>query len=244
MIGEAQNMYASYGVTTVQDGMMGKPLFQLLKYVSNEGLLKLDVVGYADVMTASDLPDTEPEYAGQYKKHFKIGGFKVFLDGSPQGKTAWMTTPYEGDAAYCGYPIHSDEQLRAYIALSLDKKQQLLAHCNGDAAAEQYIAQFEKELEIREDKDCHRAVMVHAQLVRKDQLEWMKKIGMMPSFFVAHTYYWGDIHIKNFGEVRGSQISPAAVSYTHLPFGTAKDCRSQKASGGFRERQSNIAYFF
>ena len=65
---------------------MGKSLFQLLKYVSNEGLLKLDVVGYADVMTASDLPDTEPEYAGQYKNHFKIGGFKVFLDGSPQGK--------------------------------------------------------------------------------------------------------------------------------------------------------------
>ena len=67
-------------------------------------------------------------------------------------------------------------------------------------------------MEIRENKDCHRAVMVHAQLVRKDQLERMKKIGMMPSFFVAHTYYWGDIHIKNFGEVRGSQISPAKTA--------------------------------
>ena len=36
-----------------------------------------------DVMTAADLPETEPEYAGRYKDHFKIGGFKVFLDGSP-----------------------------------------------------------------------------------------------------------------------------------------------------------------
>ena len=42
------------GVTTVQDGMVAKPLFQLLKYASGAGLLKLDVVGYADVMTASD----------------------------------------------------------------------------------------------------------------------------------------------------------------------------------------------
>ena len=50
--------------------------------------------------------------------------------------------------------------------------------------------------------------MVHAQLVRKDQLGRMKAIGMIPSFFVAHTYYWGDIHIKNFGAQRGSQISP------------------------------------
>ena len=208
LIGEAQKMYASYGVTTVQDGMVGKPLFQLLKYASSAGLLKLDVVGYVDVMTASDLPEAEPEYDGQYKNHFKIGGFKVFLDGSPQGKTAWMTTPYEGEETYCGYPIHSDEKLRAYIALSLDKKQQLLAHCNGDAAAEQYITQFEKELQAREEKDSNRAVMVHAQLVRKDQLERMKKIGIIPSFFVAHTYYWGDIHMKNFGQDRGSQISP------------------------------------
>lgn len=208
LIGEAQKMYASYGVTTVQDGMVAKPLFQLLKYASGAGLLKLDVVGYADVMTAADLPETEPEYAGQYKDHFKMGGFKVFLDGSPQGRTAWMTTPYEGDDTYCGYPIHSDEKLREYIAVALDKKQQLLAHCNGDAAAEQYISQFEKELEARGEKDSNRAVMVHAQLVRKDQLGRMKAIGMIPSFFVAHTYYWGDIHIKNFGAQRGSQISP------------------------------------
>ena len=137
-----------------------------------------------------------------------MGGFKVFLDGSPQGRTAWMTAPYEGEDTYCGYPIHSDEELRGYIALALDKKQQLLAHCNGDAAAEQYIAQFEKELKARESRDSNRAVMVHAQLVRKDQLERMKEIGMIPSFFVAHTYYWGDIHMKNFGPERGSRISP------------------------------------
>ena len=208
LLGETQRMYAGYGVTTVQDGMVGKGLFELLKYASGAGLLKLDVVGYADVMTASDLPETEPEYAGQYKDHFKMGGFKVFLDGSPQGRTAWMTAPYEGEDTYCGYPIHSDEELRGYIALALDKKQQLLAHCNGDAAAEQYIAQFEKELKARESRDSNRAVMVHAQLVRKDQLERMKEIGMIPSFFVAHTYYWGDIHMKNFGPERGSRISP------------------------------------
>ena len=50
--------------------------------------------------------------------------------------------------------------------------------------------------------------MVHAQLVRKDQLKRMAAIEMIPSFFVAHTYYWGDIHLQNFGEIRGSRISP------------------------------------
>lgn len=209
LICEAQKLYASYGITTVQDGMVGKPLFQLLKTAANMGILKLDVVGYADIMTAADLPEEEAEYAGCYHQHLKIGGYKIFLDGSPQGKTAWMQKPYEGENEYCGYPIHSDRELRAYIAAALDKKQQLLAHCNGDAAAEQYISQFEKGIADREDAEIYRAVMVHAQLVKKEQLERMNVLGMLPSFFIAHTYYWGDIHMKNFGAERGSQISPA-----------------------------------
>ncbi len=215
LICEAQRMYAGYGITTVQDGMVGKPLFQLLKYASETGRLKLDVAGYADITTAAELPEEEPAYANRYCGRFKLGGYKIFLDGSPQGRTAWMTAPYEGDAGYCGYPVYTDGELEKYIGLALDKKQQLLAHCNGDAAAEQYIARFEKVLNERKEKDLHRAVMVHAQLVRKDQLRRMAEIGMIPSFFVAHTYYWGDIHLKNFGLQRGSQISPVkdAVDY-------------------------------
>ena len=211
LIEEAQKMYASYGITTVQDGMVARPLFQLLKYASSNDLLKLDVVGYADIMTAADLMEEERDYANQYKNHFKLGGFKIFLDGSPQGRTAWMSEPYERDAAYCGYPIHSDKELHDYIKLALAKKQQLLAHCNGDAAAEQYITQFEQVLSETGKTDLYRAVMVHAQLVRRDQLERMAAIGMIPSFFVAHTYYWGDIHLQNFGDRRGSRISPRCV---------------------------------
>lgn len=206
---EAQDLYASYGITTVQEGMVGTPLFQLLKAASETGILKLDVVGYLDIMTAADLMEAESCYVGNYRKHLKIGGYKIFLDGSPQGKTAWMLEPYAEEETYRGYPIHSDEKLRKAIRHSLDQKQQLLAHCNGDAAAEQYITQFECELEQRQNKKSYRPVMVHAQLVRKEQLKRMAAIQMMPSFFIAHTFYWGDIHLKNFGAERGSQISPA-----------------------------------
>ncbi len=208
LINKAQNDYASYGIATVQEGMVAKPLFELLKYASSSKVLKIDVIGFADIATASDLFDKEPLYANKYHNHFKLGGYKIFLDGSPQGKTAWMSKPYENEKDYCGYPIYEDDELLKYIKLALNKKQQLLAHCNGDQAAEQYISQFEKALAEEKKSDCNRAVMIHAQLVRKDQLKRMAKIGMMASFFVAHTYYWGDIHLKNFGQKRGSQISP------------------------------------
>lgn len=50
--------------------------------------------------------------------------------------------------------------------------------------------------------------MIHCQTARKDQMQQMKDLNMLPSVFVGHVYYWGDIHIKNFGQERGGQISP------------------------------------
>ena len=42
---------------------------------------------------------------------------------------------------------------------------------------------------------------------------------MIPSFFVAHTWYWGDAHLKNFGAARAMKISPAHTALQlGLPF--------------------------
>ena len=86
----------------------------------------------------------------------------------------------------------SDEEVAACIRKSLLEHQQLLAHCNGDAAAEQYLTQFEKIVRELDAKDTLRPVMIHAQLVQKEQLERMKPLQMIPSFFAAHVWHWGD----------------------------------------------------
>ena len=41
--------------------------------------------------------------------------------------------------------------------------------------------------------------MIHAQLLDLDQLDKVKELGVVPSFFAAHVYHWGDVHVKNFG---------------------------------------------
>lgn len=206
---KAQGIYASYGITTIQEGMVSAPLFALLKEAAKREKLFLDVIGYIDLKENRDLLIKNKEMTENYDHHFKIGGYKIFLDGSPQGRTAWMSRPYEGEESYRGYPAMSDESLHDMILTSCKDSRQLLAHCNGDAAAEQFISQFEKVLNENPEFDSHRPVMIHAQLVREDQLARMKKIGMMPSFFAAHVVHWGDIHIQNFGMDRAEKISPA-----------------------------------
>lgn len=205
-IEKAQQLYAGYGITMIQDGMVGESLYHLLKMFAEQGLLKMDVVGYVDLENCRDLY-REHLKEHSYQNHFRLGGYKIFLDGSPQGRTAWMKEPYEGSDD-CGYPVHSDDELYRLITEALEDGAQLLAHCNGDAAAEQYVAQFTKVMEEHPDQQTNRPVMIHAQLVREEELKKMKKLEMIPSFFVAHTYYWGDIHLQNFGKARAERISP------------------------------------
>lgn len=203
----------------MQEGMLVEqmlPLYQLL-YASN--ILKLDLVSYPDMQTYDAAKKMFPDLLQGYVHHMRIGGIKIFLDGSPQGRTAWMRTPYQNSDNDCGYGTMQDQEVTAACYKALQEKKQLLAHCNGDKAAEQYIRCVEEvEKKNPEFKEL-RPVIIHAQLLGLDQIAQAQASGMIASFFVAHVYHWGDIHIQNFGLERASQISPAASALrAGLPF--------------------------
>ena len=237
--GRAQELYASYGITTVQEGLMAGRLVPLYQMLLKSGLLKLDLISYMDIRDSDAARNTFESHIKNYKGHMKIGGYKMFLDGSPQGRTAWMRTPYlpetpdvrekgQGDTCpetyetkenYRGYNTLEDSQVKENVLKAELEDMQLLAHCNGDMAAEQYMDQLEtvyRELESGHSRKPGfyrgdiRPVMMHAQLLGLDQLERVKKLGVIPSFFLAHVYHWGDIHMRNFGPERAGRISPAA----------------------------------
>ena len=212
----AQELYLSHGITTIQDGAASGQDVEALFEAAKEGLLKADVVSY--VLVGEEPEKLEQEYAGlkkAYWNHMKLGGRKVILDGSPQGKTAWLSKPYAGEEEYRGYPAMEQEKVQTYIRNAIESGVQILAHCNGDAASQQWIDSFENAVEqcgVSKEDDL-RPVMIHCQTVRKDQLLRMKTIGMIPSMFVDHVYYWGDIHLRNLGEERAEAISPAKSAF-------------------------------
>lgn len=237
--GHAQELYASYGITTVQEGLMASQLVPLYQMLLKSGLLKLDLISFMDIRDSDAARTAFESHIKNYKGHMKIGGYKMFLDGSPQGRTAWMRTPYlpetpdaeekaQADALprtraakedYCGYNTLEDSQVKENILKAELEDMQLLAHCNGDRAAEQYMDMLEtvyRELGSGNSRKPGfyrgdiRPVMIHAQLLGLDQLERVKKLGIIPSFFLAHVYHWGDIHVRNFGQERAGRISPAA----------------------------------
>ncbi len=147
----------------------------------------------------------------------RVAGVKFVLDGSPQGRTAWMTEPYHerppgAPADYRAYPTIDPDFYRQRAVELIRTGVPFLAHANGDAAIDLMIEGVAAGLEAvrAEAKPVpdHRSVAIHAQLARPDQLDAMKALGIVPSFFAAHPFFWGDWHRKSFGDARALRISP------------------------------------
>lgn len=214
LMNEAQKVYLSYGITTAQDGLVNGEELHMLDLAASNGDLVMDVVGYVDMNKSKGLVDEHPEYLKGYRGGFRIGGYKVILDGSPQGRTAWLTRPYENaEDGYSGYPVYSNEKVKGFFRNAIDEGRQILVHCNGDAAADQYISAYRDALDEVGEEVNIRPVMIHAQTLRPDdQLDEVRELGIIPSYFIAHTYHWGDVHLKNLGRDRAFNISPAGTS--------------------------------
>lgn len=202
--------YASYGITTAQDGATSAEAVSLLQAAAAADVLTMDVVAFPITRKAEPLP--EAWAVGEYNKRFKVGGVKLMLDGSPQGKTAFLSKPYAvppkgQNAEYRGYPAMPMPQVQSLVSYYLGAGIPILAHANGDAAGDMLIQAVTKGLTDNKALD-HRTVMIHAQAARKDQLDDMAELNMIPSFFSSHVFYWGDWHRDSvFGSERAANIS-------------------------------------
>lgn len=218
---EAQLAYLRQGITTAQDGASNKDNLAMFQMLAKQELLLLDVVAYPIVEGEKEGETREtpfqlyPDHANQYHNRFKIGGYKAVLDGSPQGKSAWLTEPYENSDGYCAYSWFKGAQVEEFMSIAIEENQQILVHCNGDAAGDQFLNAYVTAYERSQNpnKSKLRPVMIHCQTAREDQLDIMQKYAMIPSIFVGHVYFWGDVHVKNLGKERGSRVSPVQSAF-------------------------------
>jgi predicted amidohydrolase YtcJ len=209
-----QDMALSYGYTTAQDGRLMGDIDLLAKFAERD-FWKLDVVSYVDYMFPMLLESKW--HSKSYNKHYRIGGMKITLDGSPQGRTAWRTTPYllppdGADKSYSGYPaIPNDADVTAIYEKAFANNYQVLTHANGDAAMDQMIRTM-RPLAEKYGNDDRRNVLIHGQYIRDDQLDSYKELNVITSLFPLHTFYWGDWHKEIIGDSLGNRISPVRTA--------------------------------
>jgi predicted amidohydrolase YtcJ len=209
MIKAGSQFYSSFGYTTAQEGRATKITAAMLEKAAAANMLPIDVVCYPDILDAVD--SIKP--SRDYKNRYRIGGAKLTIDGTPQGKTAWLTKPYYVPPAgrgadYAGYPAVTPERVNAAVELAFANGWQILTHVNGDAAIDALLAAIRLATD-KHGRGDRRPVMVHGQTCREDQLDLVKELDVFPSFFPMHTFYWGDWHRTSvLGPERAENISP------------------------------------
>jgi predicted amidohydrolase YtcJ len=204
-------LWARFGYTTAQEGRSVPAVANILRAVADEGGLKNDVVTYPDVLV--DREFIKKNDSREYKNRLRVGGAKLTIDGSPQGFTAWRDRPYYAPVGkyppgYRGYPAATEEQVISAVDWAFENNIQILTHSNGEAASDLLIAAINAATRKHGAGD-RRAVLIHGQFLREDQLDSFNRLSVIPSLFPMHTFYWGDWHREHtVGPVLADNISP------------------------------------
>ena len=212
MINRAVKDYASHGVTTVQSGNTQEELFYGLSNASKSGSIPLRIIIWPNYAWIDKLIDGGIDLHEHDSDRFQIGAVKLVGDGSIQGYTAYLSkpyfTPYKNNENYCGYPVMERSTMVEQVKKLHKTGLQIAIHGNGDAAIDDILYAFSIAQKEHPREDA-RHIIVHCQTVRIDQLDKIKKLGITPSFFPVHTYYWGERHRDIFlGPERAARLNP------------------------------------
>ena len=207
----AQMQYVSNGYTHAVEGFTHIKDMNTLKRAAKEERFFIDIASLPG-FTEMDKWLNNPEYPfGEYNNRLKFAGGKFTLDGSPQGLTAYMAEPYKvpgpnGEKNWVGNTSIPREKLAELAKVMVDNDVQIMFHANGDGAIEDAIYAIENAgIKAADDK---RPVIIHSQFQKPEHLTKYVEIGITPTYFTNHAFYWGDVHIKNVGIEKASFISP------------------------------------
>ena len=209
----AQQLYAQAGITTAHEGATHASDLALMQRVSAAGGNQIDIVAYPFITELDAiLKSNPPSSFGQYNNGLKLGGAKITIDGSVQGRTALFTTPYlvdgpNGEKPWKGVAPFTQQQLNQMVKQVYDLGLPLDLHANGDGAIDMLLAAHEFAAAGDLEKERH-VTAVHSQFVRRDQLDKYRKYKITPSFFTQHTYFFADTHLVLRGKQQTDFISP------------------------------------
>lgn len=211
LMASAQQEYTSQGYTQAIEGFTHVKHLDFLMKAAAQGKNIIDIISLP-AFTEMDQWFDNPKYRfGEYNNKFKIQACKITLDGSPQGKTALLSKPYltggpAGQTNWKGESSISQAQLDGMTKKLFDANIPVQIHTNGDGAIDMMIKAVERSgITAQDDR---RTVVVHSQFQRPEHLPKYAELGLTPSYFTLHTFFWGDVHIKNVGEKQAAFIDP------------------------------------
>ena len=178
------------GLTSVHDAHTSEEFFVAYQDALAAGELRFRV--YA--MLGRELFDAMKQArirTGFGNEWLRVGGLKLFADGSCSERTMRMSTPYADQPDYFGILTMSQQELDEAIEDAHAHQFQVGVHANGDVAIDMVLKSYERVLKRRPHPDP-RFRIEHCTLVNPALLRRMAAIGAIPTPFYTYVHFHGN----------------------------------------------------
>lgn len=211
----AAKQRASVGVTTASElAFMDKTTLAFVSNMTADGQFPMRIVG-GYFSTADDFQEVVENLKQYENSLLKIPFVKTWTDGSIQGGTGSLIGGYY-DKSFGGDGVQGTQEYFNNQVLDMYQRGIWPAiHANGDNAVEIALNAIEYAQKKSPKKALNiRPQIIHAQVTNKAQIARMADLGVNPSFFVTHVYYWGDLHQQTtLGPEKSKRLSALADAF-------------------------------
>lgn len=123
--------------------------------------------------------------SGWGNERLRIGGVKIFSDGSLGASTAYMLAPYEGEADNYGIPISSEAHLREVVSRASQAGLAVFIHAIGDRANREVLNAIEASRRAGEGPHLRHRIE-HVQILHPDDVPRLAQWGVVASMQPIH----------------------------------------------------------
>ncbi len=192
---KALELAYSKGVTGVHT-MDGPEAFAFFAETSKKGKLGLRITHYPPPSLLPELKKRKVKF-NWGDAYFRVGGIKIFSDGSLGSQTALCFNKYIGSKNNFGVEVTSTEEMIKLVKLSGKAGFPCAIHAIGDRAISNVLDAYEKTPKPPH-KSRHR--IEHLQLIRQSDIKRLKELNVIPSMQPSHCpsdiklieRYWGN----------------------------------------------------
>ncbi len=215
---QGQKMFAKMGLTGFHN-MEGVEEFDILQSLARRNKLFLRGTLYHNIKALDGLVSAGIK-SGFGDRNLKIGGVKLFADGSLGSQTALMLEPYRNSPSL-GMNTMPPGELLALVSRASQNGLACAIHAIGDAANRLVLDTFQKAKDLNKDLR-HR--IEHCQLVHPDDIARFKEMDIIASVQPIHCPSDLDL-IERYWGARGAYAYPfgdLSRSRARMVFGS--DC--------------------
>jgi predicted amidohydrolase YtcJ len=177
----------SYGLTTVHDANVSKPVLEVLRSLAAKGRLKTRIYAMLDA-TDKDLiePFLQHGPAIDPDGWLTVRCIKIFADGALGSRGAALFEPYSDAPETRGDLTTSQEEIHRLTARALKAGMQVAVHAIGDRANRITLDAYEAALRETPEAKDPRLRIEHAQVVALQDIPRFKALGILSSMQPPH----------------------------------------------------------